>query len=65
MTKGLAMRRFVLLGLLLGAIAAVTGCQTAGKKEAVGAAEESRWTMPRYIYEDNWWGRNEMGGLDR
>jgi hypothetical protein len=60
------MSRFVLLGLLLGAVAAaVTGCQSAEKKEAVGAAEETRWKMPRYIIEDNWWGRNEMGGLDR
>ena len=65
MTKGFAMRRFVLLGLLLGVVAAaVAGCQSADKKEAVGA-DDSRWKIPRYIYEDNWWGRTEMGGLDR
>jgi hypothetical protein len=60
------MRRLVLLGLLLGlTTAVVAGCQSADKKEAVGTAEESRWKIPRYIYEDKWWSRDEMGGLDR
>jgi predicted small secreted protein len=63
MTKGFAMRRFVLLGLLLVASAIVTGCQTTDKKEAVGA-DDSRWRFPTYIYEGKWWGRDELGGLD-
>ena len=58
------MRRFVLLGLLLGALAAaVTGCQSADKKEAVGAAEDSIWKLPRFIYESNWWRKGELGDV--
>jgi type IV pilus biogenesis protein CpaD/CtpE len=60
------MRRLVLLGLLLGAATAiVAGCQSTDKKEAVGAADDSRWQIPRFIYADKWWGHDEMGGLDR
>ena len=60
------MRRLVLLGLLLAAATAtVAGCQSTDKKEAVGAADDTRWKMPRYIYQDNWWAHDEMGGLDR
>jgi len=56
------MRRLLLLGLLFAAAAA--GCRSMDKKEAVGAAEPSRWRVPDILAADYWWAKGEMGDVE-
>jgi len=62
MTKGIIVRRLVLLVALLAA--AVAGCRSAQKNEPVGNAEPSRWKMPSILTDDKWWKKGEMGDVE-
>jgi hypothetical protein len=62
MTKGLAMRRLMLFGMLL--VAAAAGCHSLDKDVPVGAAEPSYYQLPKIYTATNWWQKGEMGDIE-
>lgn len=61
MTKGGSMKRLLLLG---AALAALAGCRTAEKPQAAAKPEErSRWSLPRMFTTDDFWRKGEMGDV--
>jgi hypothetical protein len=62
MTKGRAMRRLMLLGLLL--VAAAAGCRSVEKSEPVSGADPPYYHLPKIITAENWWRKGELSDLD-